>query len=91
MGFYKNTVKLIKQFELIWLNAIYSNGGPGASSLFGLMTELGPFMLNDNSLLTDEYNRTGVPSLFYNEYGWSQVGSLLMFDWYVTFPITLRV
>ena len=54
---------------------------PGASSMFGIMAELGPLIVNDESLLTDEYNRTSVPSLFYNEYGWSKVGGLLMFDW----------
>lgn len=54
---------------------------PGASSMFGIMAELGPLIVNDESLLTEEYNRTSVPSLFYNEYGWSKVGGLLMFDW----------
>ena len=49
--------------------------------MFGFMTEMGPFMVNDNSLKTVEYNQTGIPSLFYNEYGWTHVGGLLMFDW----------
>lgn len=58
----------------------WSNGGPGASSLFGLMTELGPLILSDDSLETDEYRRTGIPSLLYNPYSWTRLGSILIFD-----------
>ena len=60
---------------------LWTNGGPGASSMFGLFVELGPFVMNANSLTTDAYKTTGVPTLYANPYGWSKLGSLLMFDW----------
>jgi serine carboxypeptidase-like clade 1 len=58
----------------------WSNGGPGASSLFGLLTELGPLILSDASLTTDEYKATGIPTPMYNPYSWDRLGSLLLFD-----------
>jgi len=60
---------------------LWSNGGPGASSMFGLMAELGPLLLNDQSLQGPLYEETGVPQLLYNPNAWTKVGSLLMFDW----------
>jgi len=53
------------------------NGGPGASSLYGLLLELGPFLLSDESLTGSEYERTGVPQLLYNPYGWQKVASIV--------------
>ena len=35
---------------------LWSNGGPGAASLFGLFVELGPFQLSDASKTTKAYN-----------------------------------
>ena len=58
----------------------WSNGGPGASSLFGLFTELGPLQLNDDSLASPEYLETGTPTLYKNDAAWSNVGDLLIFD-----------
>ena len=52
---------------------IWSNGGPGAGSEFGLFTELGPYSLSDRSLRTKEFNDTGVPTLFRNPYAWTKV------------------
>ena len=47
---------------VLWLN-----GGPGSSSLIGLLTENGQLASNDESLL---HPIDGIPQLFYNEYGW---------------------
>ena len=59
---------------------LWTNGGPGASSLYGLFVELGPFFLSDKSLTTEYHNLTGVPSLFRNRYGWSRFANLLIIN-----------
>jgi len=58
---------------------MWYNGGPGASSLYGLLVELGPLMLNDDSL-DENYQRTGIPSLIYNPYSWTKFASILVVD-----------
>lgn len=58
----------------------WSNGGPGASSLFGLLTELGPLLLNDLSMETDDYKKTGIPTPIYNPYTWARLGNILIID-----------
>ena len=58
----------------------WSNGGPGASSMFGLMTEVGPLLLSDESLKTDAYRETNLPTLMYNTKSWTRLGHLLIFD-----------
>jgi hypothetical protein len=54
--------------------ALWSNGGPGASSAFGLFTELGPFTLSSASLKTDP------PTLFRNEYSWTKLANVLILN-----------
>ena len=58
----------------------WSNGGPGASSLFGLLTEIGPLLLSDESIQTEEYKKTGIPTPIYNKHTWTRLGSILMID-----------
>jgi len=57
---------------------MWTNGGPGASSLFGAFTELGPFYLSDTSVKTSAFDQTGVPTLFENPWRWTKLGSLLI-------------
>lgn len=59
---------------------LWYNGGPGASSLFGLLVELGPLMLNDQSLVSEKARTSGIPDLIYNQYGWSRNANLLIVD-----------
>lgn len=58
---------------------LFMNGGPGASSMYGLTVEFGPLLLNDLSY-DDEFRRTGVPSLQYNEWGWTQWANVLVLE-----------
>ena len=53
---------------------LWSNGGPGASSAFGLFTELGPFTLSDASLATTP------PTLFRNPYSWTTLANVLILN-----------
>lgn len=56
---------------------IWMNGGPGASSVWGLFTELGPFLLNSRSL-----PRAGRAEwqVFSNPFGWHTAASLLAWE-----------
>ena len=54
--------------------AVWMNGGPGASSLEGFLTELGPFYLN-GSMTPD-----GVPTLVDNPYAWTTVSSIIFLE-----------
>ena len=59
---------------------LWFNGGPGASSLYGLLVELGPFRLNDLSLKGAEYQNTKIPQLIYNPSSWTQSANVLAFS-----------
>ena len=54
---------------------VWMNGGPGASSLMGLFTELGPYLINERSVRAD-----GGWALEANPHAWSAVGSLLVWE-----------
>ena len=63
----------------------WSNGGPGASSLFGLLTEVGPLWLNENSFTSSSSdNKNGddtiLPHPIYNPHGWTRLGHVVMID-----------
>jgi serine carboxypeptidase-like clade 1 len=60
---------------------VWSNGGPGASSMYGILTEVGPFIVNEHSQQTRAYKETGIPTLFRNPFAWTQLGGVVMFDW----------
>ena len=53
---------------------LWSNGGPGASSAFGLFTELGPLQLTGDSLSTNP------PTLFRNPYAWTRLANVLILN-----------
>jgi carboxypeptidase C (cathepsin A) len=57
---------------VLWLN-----GGPGSSSLIGLLTENGQIVTNDDSL-TNPIN--GVPQVFENPYAWTQHATMLYLE-----------
>ena len=57
---------------VLWLN-----GGPGSSSLIGLLTENGQIVTNDESLTSPI---DGVPQVFYNKYGWTTKANMLYLE-----------
>jgi hypothetical protein len=48
-------------------NNITNRKGPGSSSLFGMLTEVGQLVFNGHSMTE---NHTEAPRLFYNKHGW---------------------
>jgi carboxypeptidase C (cathepsin A) len=48
--------------------------------MFGLFVELGPFYLSAKSHFTDFAQKTGIPSLFRNDYSWSKVANVLLIN-----------
>ena len=59
---------------VLWLN-----GGPGSSSLIGLLTENGQLMMNDASLPANA-TADATPTLFYNKYSWSRKANMLYLE-----------
>lgn len=57
---------------VLWLN-----GGPGSSSLIGLLTENGQIQTNDASL---ENEIDGVPQVFLNPYAWTNSATMLYLE-----------
>lgn len=53
---------------------LWSNGGPGASSAFGLFTEWGPLLLSDVSM------RSNPPKLIRNPYSWTTFANVLILN-----------
>ena len=58
---------------------IWYNGGPGASSLFGLLQEWGPLRLLETSY-DSNYNKTGVPTPQFNPYRWTKTHTVVAID-----------
>ena len=56
---------------------LWFNGGPGASSLYGMLIELGPLIVSDLSFTGEAFEKTGIPQLMYNEFGWQKVANIL--------------
>ena len=59
---------------------VWTNGGPGAASYFGLFVEIGPYYLSKESTETADYNKTGVPTLFRNEFAWTKLANVLIIN-----------
>jgi serine carboxypeptidase-like clade 1 len=59
---------------------LWSNGGPGAPSLYGLFVELGPLLLSSDSLKTPQYAQTKIPTLFRNPYSWTTKANLVVIN-----------
>ena len=59
---------------------VWTNGGPGADSYFGLFTELGPYYVDESSMQTEEFTKTGIPTLWDNKFSWNTNASLLILN-----------
>ena len=48
--------------------------------MFGLFLELGPFYFDAASRATEDYNKTGVPTMWRNPYAWTNVANVLIIN-----------
>jgi carboxypeptidase C (cathepsin A) len=61
---------------VLWLN-----GGPGASGMIGMLTELGSFNTAPMPGQTEQpADGSGVPPLYHNKYGWTQAANLFTIE-----------
>jgi carboxypeptidase C (cathepsin A) len=51
---------------------LWLNGGPGCSSLIGLLQEIGPYIVGNSYQLGDQLNK--------NEYSWHKISNLLFLE-----------
>mgnify|MGYP001591360607 FL=1 len=58
---------------------VWWNGGPGATSMWGIFVENGPYMLNDESFLGRVYNDSGIPALVSNPFSWTKFATVVSF------------
>eukprot|EP01034_Spumella_vulgaris_P031226 gene31226-38586_t len=70
--FIESTNKPSEDPVVLWLN-----GGPGSSSLIGLLTENGQIVTDDRSL-TEKVD--GVPQVFLNPYSWTNLANVLYLE-----------
>lgn len=55
------------------------NGGPGASSLFGMLQEFGPLLITETSY-DSKYLKTGIPSPIINPARWTKNHTIIAID-----------
>ena len=58
---------------------LWYNGGPGASSLFGLFQEWGPPRLLETSY-DEQYRKTGIPTPQFNPFRWTKTHTVVAID-----------
>jgi len=57
---------------------LWTQGGPGASGMLGLLTEMGPFETKDESF--DDVKPGDVPRIFRRENAWTKLVNMLFFE-----------
>ena len=61
---------------------MWINGGPGASGMIGMLTELGQLqtMPSPGDPAAQPASPSATPTLYYNKFGWTKVGSLFTIE-----------